>query len=221
MTDQDVTSNIGSTGLSRRNLIKKGAVAGAIAWAAPVMLSATNVAAAASPCPPCTGFPYSEDWTGVAVGAVPGGYTTYNNGAVVKGWTVTNKSIDSIWNQGSYANYPTFATYASTGSTRGVVLELAGTPTGPGGIKRSFTFCEGTYDLVFELGSRAIDTLNYGASGILGPLTESTVPGYQNTVTAPFSVGPGGATTDVYFYDTSTSGFGLCIGKITITQTCL
>lgn len=58
-------------GVSRRDLLKKGAVAGGIVWTAPVVMSLGDVAAASSH-PPCNRFFYLKYSTNPSTGEITG-----------------------------------------------------------------------------------------------------------------------------------------------------
>lgn len=135
-------------GSTRRDLIKKGAVAGGLVWIAPAIVS-VNAASAASVC--TNPFTLEQNFFGLPSGGQLG-YQAYGPGAaLVGGWVVTpvTTSIDAVTYNGPFGGQG----WTDTAPSPLVIIDLAGTP-GPGGITTTVEIeCVGTYTIAFERSS--------------------------------------------------------------------
>lgn len=128
-----------ATGTTRRDLITKGAVAGAIVWAAPTVLSMSAASAASG----CSGFTLTEDWS-AAPAANPPGFTTYNGPITGTPWSGTN--IDVMVPNPSWGKPPWVPPADKW-------VDLVGALPLSGSIQRTVDVpCDGTLDIGFQFG---------------------------------------------------------------------
>lgn len=129
------------SGLSRRDLMKKGAVAGGIVWTAPLVLSANSVASASHSVQPCTTLYYLKYSTNPSTGEITGsceagiGQNDCHNEGLVPGYS---KDADVESGCGTaydpVDNTVVLDTYLNKNSSLGLIQNVVGyTKAGNGG----------------------------------------------------------------------------------------
>jgi hypothetical protein len=188
---------------TRRDVLKKGAVAGGVVWIAPSVISVTS-AAAASGC--TTPFSLSQNFNGLPAESPPAfvGYLPYGpNAALVGGWFTTagTTTIDAVVYQGPFGNQG----FTNTAPSPPVIIDLAGTP-GPGGITTTVEIpCAGDYTITFE---------RFQSSGVADD-TSLTVSG-QNVIPTSTSWGPSGLQSDSLTFTTTADNASVTITFATV-----
>jgi len=166
-------------GSTRRALLKKGVVAGGVAWIAPAVITSPAFASySRSTCP----LALSGDWD--FLGPVPPAKLNIS-GSIGNGWTVSPGAVDAIRDNGTYWTPAGSSGFATTK----VILDSVGTGSNRATLSRTLScttlgatgFIPGSYVFSFDYAGSQRGSVSTQLEGRVS----STPAGVLNTVTSP------------------------------------